>query len=201
MAEEIKDLIEKIQQEGVKVAEEKAKEIQSQAKNQSEAIIEKARLEAEKILAEAKQRINKMEEAAKASLQQTGRNLLISLRKEINSVLEKMLTSAVKQALSPAELAKILHSLISETAKHNKSDIIVSVNKDDLEKLEKSFLAELKEEVKKGISLKSSEDISAGFTISFDSAKSLFDFTDKALADYIVQYLKPKLAELLKSQT
>jgi vacuolar-type H+-ATPase subunit E/Vma4 len=43
-----------------------------------------------------------------------------------------------------------------------------------------------------------SEDISSGFIISYDQGKSYFDFSDKALAEYIAGYLKPQLSEILK---
>ena len=47
--------------------------------------------------------------------------------------------------------------------------------------------------MEKKIILKPAEEISGGFTISFDNGKSCYDFTDKALAEYIGTYLKPKL--------
>ncbi|PIW68507.1 MAG: V-type ATP synthase subunit E, partial [Candidatus Omnitrophica bacterium CG12_big_fil_rev_8_21_14_0_65_42_8] len=53
-------------------------------------------------------------------------------------------------------------------------------------------------EAKKGIVVRASDEISVGFTISFDAGKSQYDFTDKALAEYIGVYLKPKLSEILK---
>ncbi len=198
MAEDIKQLIEKIQQEGIKAAEEKAQEIESQARGEAERIIAQARGEGEKIVSEAHDKINKLEAASKLSLTQAGRNLLINLRKEINTLLDKIITITVREALTPAELARILHSLITETATQNKSNIIVSVKREDMEKLEKGFLAELKGEIKKGITIEASEDISAGFLISYDSGKSYFDFTDRALAEYIGQYLKPELVKLFK---
>ena len=198
MTEEIKQLIEKIQQEGIQVAQNKAQEIESLGKKQAAEIIQKAKNEAEKIIAQAKDKVNKLEEASKASLTQAGRNLLISLKKDINVLLNKIIILSVRQALTANELTKILHSLIADNVKQNKSNIIISVSKEDLTKLEKGFLAELKEEVKKGITIKSSEDILAGFLISYDAGKSYFDFTDKALADYLGQYLKPELAKFIK---
>lgn len=198
MAEEINQLIEKIQQEGIQAAEEKAKVIESQAKKDAGQIIEKAKNEAQIIILEAEDKIKRLEEASKTSLSQAGRNLLIGLRKEINGLLGKVLILTVRQSLQAQELSEILHSLISECVKHNKGSIVISVSKEDLERLEKTFLSGLKEELKKGITLKGSEDISAGFLISFDAGKSHFDFTDEALADYLGQYLKPKLAKLLK---
>ncbi|MDP2938668.1 MAG: hypothetical protein Q8O13_01095 [Candidatus Omnitrophota bacterium] len=198
MSEEIKELIEKIQQEGVKQAEEKAGQIEAKSKQQAEQIIVQARNEAEKILEQAKEKVEKLEQASKTCLTQAGRDLLINLRKEINGCLDKIMVLSIREALNPEALAKILHSLINETAKHNKSNIIISLSKDDFEKIGEGFLSELKEELKKGITLQPSEDISAGFLISFDAGKSCFDFTGKALAEYIGQYIRPDLAKLLK---
>lgn len=196
MAEEIKDLIEKIQQEGVKVAQDKAKEIEALARRQAEEIVKKAKAEAEKLVGEAKEQITKTQESTKILLQQAGRDVLLGLRKEINAMLEKLIVSGVRQALTPEELAKILTTLIKNY--HGKENIAILLKKEDLEKLEKGFLEALKEETKKGIVLGSSEDIQAGFIISYDNGKSYYDFTDEALAEYIGSYLKPRLKEILK---
>jgi len=59
------------------------------------------------------------------------------------------------------------------------------------------ILKELKEEAKKGIVLQPSDEIRAGFMISFDKGKSYFDFTDKALGEYISIHLQPRLRDLL----
>src|SRR4030043_484413 len=133
MAEEIKSLIEKIQQDGIKAAEEKAREIEDQAKKEADLILKNARVETERLLSGAKDNLAKMEQSQKALLAQAGRD----------------------------------------------------------------FMLGLKEEVKKGIVLKPSEEVRTGFLISFDNAKSYFDFSDQALSEYIGAYLKPKLAELL----
>jgi len=57
MAEDIGDLIEKINQEGIKAAEEKAQKIEAAARQEAEAILAQARLEAEKIVAAARENI------------------------------------------------------------------------------------------------------------------------------------------------
>ena len=87
MAEDIKNLIEKIQQEGIVAGEEKAKDIETQAGRQAEALVEKAKKEAEGIIAEAKERVARMEKSTRVLLEQAGRNLLLALREEINAML------------------------------------------------------------------------------------------------------------------
>lgn len=201
MAEELKNLIEKIQEEGIKAAQDKAKAIEDEARRMSAQILEKARREAEKITLDAKARAASAEASGKAVLKQAARDLLISLRKEIEAMLDRIVTSHVHRALEPEELAKILSDIIKERAKEGKADIVISLRKEDLEKLEKGFLSDLRAEMKKGLTLKTSDEIRGGFLISYDSGKSYYDFTDKALARYISLQLKPKLAELLSESS
>ena len=201
MAEDLKGLIERINQEGIKAGQEKAQAIESQAQRRAEEIAQKANLEAERLLAEAKDKISRMQQSAKLSLEQAGRDLLLVLRKEINAMLDRLIAARLRQALSPKEMTRIISALIKSYSKKEKGDIIVSLKKQDLKSLEKGLMAELKEQLKKGITLKASEEISAGFVISYDSGKSYFDFTDKALTEYIGSYLQPKLAEILTGTT
>ena len=197
MAEDIKTLIEKINQEGVKAGQAKANEIEEQARQEAGQILEKAKIEAKKITEEAKDKISKMQEKEKALLAQAGRDLLLSLRQEINAMLEKLIVSEARAALTPENLYKILSGVIHALSRQEKEEIIISVNKDDLRALEGGFLTKLKEAAKKKIILKPAESIGAGFLISFDAGKSQFDFSDKALAEYIGTFLKPKLKEIL----
>jgi V/A-type H+-transporting ATPase subunit E len=198
MAEEIRDLIEKINQEGIKAAEKKAQNIEAAAKQRADDILAQANLEAKEIIAAAKDRVRREDEKGKTLLAQAGRDLLLSLRKEIDAMLGRIAVSDVQQALTPEALFKLLSEVVRNYSAGESSDITVFLNKENLETLEKKFLHKLREETKKKIILKPAEEISGGFTISFDSGKSCFDFTDKALAEYIGIYLKPKLNQILK---
>lgn len=198
MAEEIRNLIEKIQQEGIQAAEDKSRQIQDEAKQRANEIIVKAKSEAEKILAAAKERILQMEEKERILLVQAARDMLLSLREEINAMLQRIMISEIRQSLTEEALFKILSELIKGCGIKHSCDIVVLLKKEDAEALEKKFLHKLKEEFGKGIVLKSSEEITGGFSISFDSGKSRYDFTDKALAEYIGVYLKPKLNQILR---
>ncbi len=195
MTEEIKDLIEKIQQEGVFAAENKAKAIEDEAKSKAREIIEKAKNDARKLIEDAQNKISRMEENTKSQLKQAGRDLLLNLKDEINITLNKLIIRNIRESLKPGEVVKIITMLIKDYV--SQKNITISLNNDDYKMMEQGFLDELGEEIKKGVTLKPSEDITAGFIISYDQGKSFFDFSDKALAEYISLYLKPKLAAIL----
>ncbi|MDD4980473.1 MAG: hypothetical protein PHC54_04270 [Candidatus Omnitrophica bacterium] len=199
MAEDIKSLIDKINQEGIAAAEKKAKEIEEKTRQEAERVLAKAKREASSLLNNAKEQILKMREEERASLTQAGRDLLLTLKQEVNIMLQKIIVRELRDMLTPENLFKILSSAIKGSCVKEKTDIIISLNKEDLKALESGFLAKLKAETKKEILLRPSESIGAGFVISFDAGKSQFDFSEKALAEYIGAYLKPKLKEILKS--
>lgn len=198
MAEEIRDLIEKINQEGIRAAEDKARTIEAAAKQRADDILSQAQREADKIITAANDRIRREDEKEKTLLSQAARDLLLSLRKEINAMLGRIVVTEVRQALTPEVLSRLILEAVRNYSAEKQSDVLVFLNSRDQEILEQHFLSRLSEETKKTILLRASEEISGGFTISFDNGKSCHDFTDKALADYIGTYLKPKLNRILK---
>jgi len=197
MAQEIKDLIEKIQQEGVKAAQDQAARIKVQADADGAKIVSQAKQEAKKIIEQANIESKRLHDSTEASLKQAGRDLLISLRKEINSMLANLIKVKSQQALTANELLKIIEGLIKNAPLSLGSEIIVSLNPQDQEKLEKEFFKQLAEKVKKQITLKSVDGIESGFIISFDGDKSIFDFSDTALTEYISGFLNPELGKIL----
>lgn len=198
MAEEIRDLIEKIHEEGVKAAEEKARQIEAEARKKADVIIQKAKEVAEALINQAKEKNARLQDSTNALLKQASRDALINLKKEILNILDKVVLNRVKEALKPDELGSIITALVKCAEKKSQDEIVISLNSQDLGKLQKALLSELKDHLKKGIVFKAADDISAGFIISYDSGKSHYDFTDKALAEYISSQVKPQLAEILK---
>lgn len=150
MSQDLKGLIDKIQEEGIKAAEDKAAQIEEQARRTARDILDKAKIEAQKIVQQARDEAAKTEESAKSLLKQAGRDLLLSLRKEIEETLNKIITLELRRALEPQELAKIIAGMIKDQAGKSKEEIIISLKKADLETLEKHFLGRLKDEAKMG---------------------------------------------------
>lgn len=197
MPEEIKGLIEKIKQEGIQAAEAKAREIASLTNAKADVILKEAKGEAEKIIAGAKEEAKKTQDATEAMLTQAARDMLLTLRLTIEEMLNKLIAAKVHETLTLEELTKIILACVKEHGAHSKEDILIFLSRSDAKKLD-GLLNELKEQVKQKILLKPSDEIQAGFIISFDAGKSQFDFSTKSLAEYIGSYLKPKLSELLR---
>jgi len=198
MAQEIKDLIAKIQAEGIKIAEDKAREIEAKALTDAQKIIVEAHLKGKEIIATAREQEKKTRQSMDAALNQAGRDFLISLRIRINEILDRLVAENIRQALTVEELAGIISALIKGAVNKSQAEIIVTLSAEDYRQLEKSFLKKLIEESKTQIVLNSSDEINAGLRISFDAGKSHFDFSDSALAEYISTNIRPELGRILK---
>ena len=200
MAQEIKDLIAKIQEEGVHLAQAHSARIKNDAEKEVLQIIAQAKIQAEKIIEQAKAQAKKTDDSTRAALEQAGRDMLISLKQEIIAMLERLIKMDLRQALTVEELAKIIAGLIKNTPLATDSQIVVSLNPLDKEKLEVGLLKQLISETKKTVVLKSAGTIDSGFIISFDAGKSIFDFSGQALSDYISGCLKPELNKILNAK-
>ena len=198
MVDEIRDLIEKINQDGIRAAEENARRIEAEAREKAEEILTQARLEAGRMTAAAEERIRREDANERALLAQAGRDLLLSLRKEIHAMLGRIMVSDTGQALTPEALFRLISDVVNRYSPGGQGDVLVFLSKEDLEALEKHFLHRLMEETKKNIVLRPADEVSGGFIISFDSGRSAYDFTDRALADYIGTALKPKVRGILE---
>ncbi len=198
MAEDIRDLIDKIQSEGIQVAEEKARQIEDLARQRAEEIISSGKLQADRMLSDAHERIRREEENKRALLAQAGRDLLLSIRSEINSMLRALIISDTQKALTPEALSRLLSEMILRSGRSDPGSIEIMMRKEDLESFENHYLHTLSEATKKEIRLKSSDEISGGFIISYDNGRSWFDFSDESLADFIGEHLKPKLKNILE---
>jgi len=199
MSQQVQELIDKIKSEGIQNAEEKGKEIEEQAKANAKKIVDDANSEAEQIILNAKEDIKRMKESTHMSLKQSARDMILSLRKEIEHVLQKIISESVNDSLTPENLTSILTSVIKESLneKSDKSDVLVSVNAKDLDKLKNGSVAKLQKQVKQSIQFQAANDIGKGFTISFDKGKSSFDFSDQSLAEFLGAFLNEHVSSLV----
>ncbi len=201
MGRQVQDLIDKIKQEGLQAADKKSQEIETKAQEKAKEIVQAAEKKSSLIIEKAKQDAQKLEVSAKTAVSQAGRNALLDLKKQIQTILNKIVLKEIAEALT-SEVVVDLLKIIIKNFSDQKSDsrIKIGLNPKDVDKVSKGFMEKLKSEAKKNIEICASEDIATGFTISFDSGKSSFEFTDESLAQYLSIYLNPQIAELLKDE-
>lgn len=200
MSQQVQELIDKIKTEGVESAQKSADEIIAKARKEAAQIVEGAKRDAQQIVSQGEQQVQKFQESARMAVAQAARDTLLSLRKEIERTLKSIIKEEVKSSLSAEQMGAILEVVVKSAVSQGiiEGDVVIDLNASDTKKLKDGVLARLQKQVKQEIRLHSSGDVTQGFSISFDSGKSSFDFTDQSLADYLSSFLNTQISELVK---
>lgn len=196
---QLQELIDQIKKDGVATAEAEAKVIVDAAKAEAEKIVAEAKIQADKILNDAKAETERMTKSSEDAIRQAGRNLLISFRESVSKELKAIIGENVSAVYSSESLAKlIVHIVVNWANKPDAEDIAVILNTEDLNELEKTLLAALKEKMLKGITLKANDNFDGGFRIAVNNGSAYYDYSAEAVVDMLSNYLSPKVSELLK---
>ena len=199
MEVQLHELIEQIKNDGVAAAEAEANTIVDAAKADAEKLIADAQAQADKILAVAKAETERMTKSSEDAIRQAGRNLLISFRESVSRELETIVGENVAAVYSSDAFAELIISIVENWAnKPDAEDIAVILNTQDLNKIEETLLAALKEKMLNGITLKANDNFDGGFRIAVNNGSAYYDYSAEAVVDMLSNYLSPKVTELLK---
>ncbi len=200
MAEELQNLLEKIQEEGVKKADTAKDKILADAKTESEKIISEANAKAEEILKSSKEDAKRNEERAANTIRQASRDIIIALNVELQNRLKAVVKECIGEAMTPDMMEKlILEMQKSYLSKSSDSEpgIDLILNKKDLEIMEKHIKSSLLNDLKSTPSISIGHDFTSGLKIGFKGDDLFFDFSDDALAEMICTYVGPRLAAII----
>jgi len=192
---QLKELLEKINKDGVQTAEQKASEIVSAAESKAAGIIDSAKKEAEKIVAGAKVDAARAEAGGKAAIAQAGRDLVLKTKSELELLFNTIVGSEVKEAMSGKVLEEAVVSIVKGWA--DKGEYTVQLSDKDFKALEKGLTSKLASELKKGTEIKPFSGVESGFRLTEKDGGSYFNFTAEAVAANLSELLNPNLSEIV----
>jgi V/A-type H+-transporting ATPase subunit E len=195
---QVQELIDKIKKDGIKTATEEANKIKAEADTEARRIVETAKKEADDLLERAKKDAERSEKAGIAALEQASRNLILAFKDEIQALLNKIINDKVSGNYNDDVLKNTLPDLIKSWVDKGGVDLAVILPENELSRLQGFFNDRLRNELSKGVELKSNRKLTSGFRISNKEGSVYYDFSSEAVAKLLSAYLNPKLAELLK---
>ena len=200
MEVQLQELVDKIKKDGVAAADEKAAEIIRAAEEKAKNIIEKAEAEAQESIKKAEAEALRFQKAAESSIDQAGRNTLISFRQGLLNELNAIIKAETVKNYDSAVLKNLIPEAVKGWVKTgNTENLSVILADKDLKELESSLSAALKDQIAKGMELKADSKIAGGFRIGTKDGAAYYDFSAEAVADLFSSYLSPKTAEILKN--
>lgn len=197
MANTLERMVDRIYQEGIHRAEERAHRITSAAENDAREIRQKAQREAEEIVQRAKTEAERIRKATESDLQLLAVRVFSRLKSEISRILvAKTVSEPLTAAVADTNFisAVILRLLDAVQGK----DMTVAVP----ESLREEVTAQLKDKLSAGLAgvQIAVSDHSNGFTIVRKDSGYELDFSEAALREFLDPYLKPALAALFREQ-
>ena len=191
MAEELQQLLEKIQRDGVDKANAEAAAIIAKAKTEADALVKKAQEDA--AAAEAKGKADAEAYAARAreTISQAARDTVLKVREDVTKLLTKLLAQDVSAALA-TEAVPLAAAAVKELVTGSGAEVAASA------KLVDALRAQLAAQAQNGVKVVADEMTGAGFTVKLDNGRVEHDFTDAAISEALAQRLRADLAALLK---
>ena len=189
MAEELQQLLEKIQRDGVDKAEADAKAIVAKAEADAKAIAAKAEADAKAIVAKAEADAKAFEARAAETVRQAARDTVLEVKEGVMRLLEGLLAQDVKAALASnaaALAAEAIKALSAETAE-------VAANA----QLAEALRAQLAASAANGVTVVTDESVGAGFSVRLDGGRVEHDFSEKNIAAALAKRLRPDLAKIV----
>ena len=192
MAEELQQLLEKIQHDGVEKANAEAATILAKAKADAAAILKDAESKAAAFRAQAETDAKAFEERAQKTISQSARDTVLEVKDAIGRMLEKLLAKDVAAALAdPSEAAKLALAAVNELGSN--ADVAAG------EKLAAALKAQLAADAKAGVKVVLDESVGTGFSIRLDGGRVEHDFSESAIVAALAKRLRPDLAKLVNA--
>ena len=191
MAEELQQLLEKIQRDGVDKANAEAAAIIAKAKTEADALVKKAQEDA--AAAEAKGKADAEAYAARAreTISQAARDTVLKVKEDVTKLLTQLLAQDVSAALA-TEAVPLAAAAVKELVTGSGAEVATSA------KLVDALRAQLAAQAQNGVKVVADEMTGAGFTVKLDNGRVEHDFTDAAISEALAQRLRADLAKLLK---
>jgi len=196
MALQIEDLVASIRKNGVEAGKQDADKIIADAKAQAQEIIRQAHKDADAVMADAKREIEVRDKSARASLEQAGRDVQLSLKKAISEQLDMILQTNVEKALTGKELAGLIAGVI-KTGLVDASKSEVQVGKKQFDDLAQTLKAELADELRHGLVIRPVDNVDTGFRIVDKDGSGFYDFSDVEIAAMMKPFLGEELSGII----
>jgi V/A-type H+-transporting ATPase subunit E len=196
---QLQELIDKIKKDGIESASEEALRLTTQAEGEAKRIVDAARRDAADIIAKGKADADRAEKAGTAALEQASRNLILAFKKEIETLLDKIIALKTEAVYTDEVLKGVLPELLKNWASRGSDSLDVLLSEKDRKALEGYFTGKLAAELPKGVELKTDRNLGAGFRIAEKDGSAYYDFSAESVAELLSAYLNPRLAEILKS--
>ncbi|MGM0612855.1 MAG: V-type ATP synthase subunit E [Bacteroidota bacterium] len=202
MENKLKELTDKIYQEGIEQANKEADEIINNAKKEAEKIKKEAQAEKDKIIKEAKEEAENQKKSVETELKLASNQAVNALKQKITDLITaEAIDKQTKEAFNDPEFVKqIIIKLVENWTSENESDLTVILPAKEKKKLEENLKADMQNALNKGLEIKYDDNIKSGFTITPQDGSYKIRFNDETFNNFFKEFMRPKTRKLLYNE-
>lgn len=196
MGTDVAAFAKQLKEDGIEAAKAEASKINAEAKENANKIIADAKLEAEKILKDAESKIAQNKQRSEAEIQLSARDVMNSIKKNIEKVGLALLKEQTAEALNEKD---VVTNAITELLKNQESGQAweVSLGKKIAKPLANTVVSLFK---KNGAKAKLSEELNkSGFELKSDSGSEVIEVTEDSVTEAFKKLLSPELKKIIES--
>ena len=197
MDQKLKELTDKLYQEGVAKGNQQADQIIAEAEKKSKEIIAKAETDAKALLENAGKKAAELDKNTKSELQLASRQMISALEQEVANIVNgRIVGEAVTKAVDDKTfIQQLILSAVTNWAA--KQDLSVVVSPDDQKAVQSFFTAKAKKLLDDGLTIESANNVKAGFQIGPADGSYKVSFTQDDFITFFKEFIRPKVVELL----
>jgi V/A-type H+/Na+-transporting ATPase subunit E len=197
MDQKLKELTEKLYQEGVAKGNNQAGQIIEEANQKAKQIIADAENKAMALVAEAEKKAIEMDKNSKSELKLASRQLISALEQEVTDLINgQIVGTAVKSATDDqAFIQKLILEAVANWAP--KQDLLVVVSPENKKAVDDFFATKAKKMLDQGVEIQSVNNIKTGFQIGPVDGSYKVSFTSEDFIEFFKAFIRPKVVELL----
>lgn len=196
MEQDLQQLLEKINKDGVEKAKGEAAKIASDAQAKADAIIAAAKAQAAQTAENAKRDAAAFESRAEETIRQAARDTVLKVEQSVTAMLTALLVKDANAAMRDPNLVPKLAAQAVAAYISGKGGIELAAGKE----LADLFRSKLAAEAAKGVRIVTDENTGSGFRIRLANGRIEHDFTGNAVAEALAKSLRPRLAALVRPQ-
>jgi|YNPMSStandDraft_1061717.scaffolds.fasta_scaffold00195_21 V/A-type H+-transporting ATPase subunit E len=200
MEGKLKELTQKIYEEGLEKAKKDAQAIMKRAEDEAKSIVEKAQKDAEQMLRKAEQEAAQLRERTLAEVKMASEQAMASLRQEITKLLvDSVMKPSLKNTLSNEDrVGEMIVTLAKNwSAEKSNVDLNVVLPEKQKERFLEWFQSNAAELLNKGLEIRFESRMEGGFKISPKDGSFLLSFTEKDFLEFFQSFLKPQAKDVL----
>ena len=206
----VQNLVDRIRDQGILAANEKANKILRDAEAKSAKILADAKLEVEKLRETARLEIEANHAAALEALKLSARDAMLQLKAKVSSEFEvfvqRLVTSATRDEQFIKAIVLVLAGHVKEELIGDKDiqiliseSILTGTPNEELgERGKQTILSLSSEMLREGVELIPCSDIQGGANVRLVKDKLEIDLSDKAIASLLYQRIMPRFQAILE---